>query len=81
MSSSLTKYLLDQIKWLGYDIDIEAYRISAKEQYNAGIVEGVNANIKLRFRKAYGFRTFDPIDVALHHEPGDLPLPATPHRF
>ena len=32
MSSSLTKYLLDQIKWLGYDIDIEACRISAKAQ-------------------------------------------------
>ena len=32
MSSSLTKYLLDQIKWLGYDIDIEACRISAKDQ-------------------------------------------------
>ena len=32
MSSSLTKYLLDQIQWLGYDIDIEAYRISAKDQ-------------------------------------------------
>ncbi len=32
MSSSLTKYLLDQIKWLGYDIDIEACRTSAKDQ-------------------------------------------------
>ena len=32
MSSSLTKYLLDQIKWLGYDIDIEACKISAKDQ-------------------------------------------------
>ena len=32
MSSSLTKDLLDQIKWLGYDIDIEACRISAKDQ-------------------------------------------------
>ena len=32
MSSSLTEYLLDQIKWLGYDIDIKACRISAKDQ-------------------------------------------------
>ena len=32
MSISLTKYLLEQIKWLGYDIDIEACRISAKDQ-------------------------------------------------
>ena len=32
MSSSLTKHVLDQIKWRGYDIDIEACRISAKDQ-------------------------------------------------
>ena len=32
MSSSPTKYLLAQIKWLGYDIDIKACRISAKDQ-------------------------------------------------
>ena len=53
----------------------------AKKQYNAGIVEGLNAKVKLRFRKAYGFRTFEAIEVALYHELGDLPLPPTPHRF
>jgi transposase len=53
----------------------------AKKQYNAGIVEGLNANVKLRFRKAYGFRTFEAIEVALYHELGDLPLPPTTHKF
>jgi transposase len=53
----------------------------AKKQYNAGIVEGLNANVKLRFRKAYGFRTFEAIEVALYHQLGALPIPDMPHRF
>lgn len=53
----------------------------AKKQYNAGIVEGLNANVKLRFRKARGFRTFDAIEVALYHELADLPEPCFTHRF
>jgi transposase len=40
----------------------------AKRQYNSGIVEAMNANVKLRFRKAYGFRTFEAIEVALYHQ-------------
>jgi len=53
----------------------------AKKQHNSGIVEGLNANVKLRFRKAYGFRTFDAIEVALYHQLGALLLPETAHRF
>jgi len=53
----------------------------AKKQYNAGIVEGMNANAKLRFRKAYGFRTFQAAQVALYHQLGDLPQPQSAHRF
>lgn len=53
----------------------------AKRQYNSGIVEGMNLNVKLRFRKAYGFRTFNAIQVALYHELGDLPRPPATHRF
>ena len=47
----------------------------ARKQYNSGIVEGLNANVKLRFRQAYGFRTFEAIEVALYHQLGALPLP------
>lgn len=53
----------------------------AKKQYNAGIVEGLNSLAKLRFKKAFGFRTFTAIEVALYHELGDLPEPNLTHRF
>jgi len=54
---------------------------AAKKQYNAGIVEGLNANAKLRFRKAYGFRTFQAAEIALYHQLGRLPEPESTHRF
>lgn len=53
----------------------------AKKQFNAGIVEGMNGLAKLRFRKAFGFRTFSAIEVALYHELGNLPTPKLAHRF
>lgn len=53
----------------------------AKKQFNSGIVEGLNANIKLTFRKAYGFRTFEAVQVALYHQLGKLPEPPLTHRF
>ena len=53
----------------------------AKKQFNAGIVEGLNGLVKLRFRKAFGFRTFQAIEVALYHELGELPQPTVVHRF
>ena len=53
----------------------------AKKRFNAGIVEGLNGLVKLRFRKAFGFRTFDAIEVALYHELGELPEPELTHRF
>ena len=53
----------------------------AKGQYSAGIVEGLNLNAKLRFRKAYGYRTFDAIETALYHQLGALPEPELAHRF
>ena len=53
----------------------------AKKQYNAGIVEGLNAMVKLRFRKAFGFRTFEAIEVALYHQLGQVPEPEVAHRF
>ena len=53
----------------------------AKKQYNSGIVEGLNANVKLRFRKAYGFRTVGAMKVALYHQLGELPEPQLTHRF
>ena len=53
----------------------------AKRQYNGGIVEAMNANVKLRMRKAYGFRAFGAIEVALYHQFGCLPEPESTHIF
>ena len=53
----------------------------AKKRFNHGIVEGMNTRVKLRFRKAFGFRTFHAMEVALYHELGDLPQPKLIHRF
>lgn len=60
----------------------------AKKQYNSGIVEGLNANVQpkvravqLGFRRAYGFRTYKAVEVALYHQLGHLPEPPIAHRF
>jgi transposase len=53
----------------------------AKKRFNGGIVEGFNGRVKLRCRKACGFRTFRAMEVALYHELGDLPEPHVAHRF
>ena len=53
----------------------------ARRQYNSGVVEGMNALVKLRFRKAFGFRTFDAIEVTLYHQLGAFPEPEIAHRF
>lgn len=53
----------------------------AKKQYNSGIVEGLNLQVKLRFRKAFGFRTTHAMEVALYHQLGQLPEPKLAHKF
>jgi transposase len=53
----------------------------AKKQYNSGIVEGLNLQVKLRFRKAFGFRTIKAVEIALYHQLGHLPEPELAHRF
>ena len=53
----------------------------AKKQYTSGIVEGLNLKVNLSMRKAYGFRSFDVLKIALFHQLGDLPEPKFTHRF
>lgn len=52
-----------------------------KKQYNGGIVEGLNNKVKVGFRRAYGYRSFDVLQVALYHQLGELPEPELNHRF
>lgn len=53
----------------------------AKKVYSSGTVEGMNRRINLITRRAYGFRSFDSLRIALFHVLGDLPEPEMTHRF
>jgi len=53
----------------------------ARGQISAGAVEGLNNKAKLTTRKAYGFRSYRCIEMALYHTLGDLPEPEVTHRF
>ena len=44
-------------------------------------VEGLNNKAKLTIRKAYGFRTFRTLELALYHSLGKLPEPESTHDF
>ena len=53
----------------------------AKGAWSSGAVEGFNNKARITTRRAYGFRTFRAIEVALYHTLGALPEPETTHRF
>ena len=53
----------------------------AKGTVSAGSVEGLNNKAKLTLRKAYGFRTYEAIEIALYHTLGELPEPKFTHEF
>jgi transposase len=54
---------------------------AARGAISSGVVEGLNNKVKLTTRKAYGFRTFDAVQLALYHNLGALPEPEFTHRF
>jgi len=53
----------------------------ARKAYSSGVVEGLNRKVNLITRKAFGFRSFQVLQVALYHTLGNLPEPATTHKF
>ena len=53
----------------------------AKKLYSSGVVEGLNRKVNLVTRKAYGYKSFDVLKIALFHTMGDLPEPESTHRF
>ena len=53
----------------------------ADGRYSSGPVEGLNNRVKLTMRKAYGFREFEVLKIALYHQLGGLPEPKSTHRF
>ena len=53
----------------------------AGKLYSSGIVEGLNLRINLCMRKAYGYRSFELLQISLFHTLGDLPEPKFTHKF
>ncbi len=53
----------------------------AKGELSSGAVEGLNNKIRVITKRAYGFRTFRAMEVALYHTLGKLPNPPATHRF
>jgi transposase len=53
----------------------------AKKAFSSGVVEGLNAKAKVTTRRAYGFKTFPTLELALYHNLGALPEPVTAHKF
>jgi transposase len=53
----------------------------ARGQLSAGAVEGLNNKAKLTTRKAYGFRSYRCVEIALYHTLAHLPEPEVTHRF
>lgn len=53
----------------------------AKKALSSSIVEGMNRNVNLVTRKAFGFRTYKALEVCLYHNLGNLPEPKSTHQF
>lgn len=52
-----------------------------KGQVALGAAEGFNDKAKVTSHKAYGFKSFEVLKIALYHTLGNLPEPETTHRF
>lgn len=53
----------------------------ARGQLSCGAVEGLNGKARVVTKRAYGFRTYRAVEVALYHSLGRLPEPEFTHRF
>jgi len=53
----------------------------ARGRIALGAVEGFNNKAKLTTKRAYGFRSYDLLELALYHTLGDLPELEVTHRF
>ncbi len=53
----------------------------AKKAYSSGVVEGLNRKVNLVTRRAFGFRSYEVLKIALFHTMGELPEPELTHQF
>ena len=76
---------LDPIKKFARSVrkheDLIVNYFEAKKAFSSGIVEGLNRNVNLATRKAYGYRTYNALEVSLYHNLGCLPEPESTHEF
>ncbi|MEW5725562.1 MAG: transposase, partial [Thermodesulfobacteriota bacterium] len=52
-----------------------------KKAFSSGVVEGLNGKAKLITKRAYGFRTYKCLEIAMYHGLGQLPEPEFTHKF
>jgi len=52
-----------------------------EKAFSSGLVEGLNRKIYLVTRKAYGFRSYKVLKIALFHTMGELPELEFTHSF
>ena len=69
------------VKMLKSHKDLLLNYFKANKEYNSGIVEGLNRNINLSIRQAYGFRTFNVAQTCLFHQYGKLSEESFTHKF
>jgi len=53
----------------------------ARGAVSIGSVEGLNNMGKLALKKAYGFKSYKTVEIALYHQLGKFPEPNQAHRF
>ena len=53
----------------------------AKKEFSSGVVEGLNNKAKVTMRKAYGFKTYEHLELSLYHVLGKLPEPVLTLSF
>jgi len=53
----------------------------AKKAFSSGVVEGLNGKAKLITKRAYGFRSYQCLEIAMYHGLGQLPEPEFTHKF
>jgi transposase len=69
------------VKTLRNHEDLLMNYFKANKQYSSGIVEGLNLRVNLCMRKAYGYRSFEILQISLYHTLGALPEPEFTHKF
>ena len=55
--------------------------IRARREVRTGAVEGFNNKARVITKRAYGFRTYETLELSLYHNLGKLPEPHAFHQF